>query len=124
MVGDSPAEDAGLQEDDIIYQIDGANISGTGDLYRAVRSHKPGDRISVAYIRNGKHDKVEIELGESKNDYFLGSLDAANILPKLKVNNKIKLPDSGNLQKQMDSLKDELEKLRSEFEHLKDGLKE
>ena len=123
VVDDSPADDADLREDDIIIKIDGKEIAGTGDLYSTVRSHKPGDKVSITYIRAGKTGTVDVELGESKRDYFLGSLDSDKILPKLKINNKLDLPHIENLEEELQSLKDELEKLRYQLDGLKDDLK-
>ena len=123
VVDDSPAEGAGLREDDIITEIDGKPIEGTSELYRKIRSHEPGDEITVTYIRRGEKRKVEVELGESQHDYFLGSLDSDKILPKLKVNNKLLLQDSENLKDELERLKDEFEKLRIELDELKKDLK-
>ena len=120
----SPADEAGLREDDIITEIDGKKIDGTGDLYRIVRSHKPGDRITITYLRDGDRGTVVADLGESERDYFLGSMDYSKILPKLKVNNKLKIPNNVDLEEELEQLKNELNQLRSEFEDLKAGPKE
>jgi serine protease Do/serine protease DegQ len=123
VVDDSPAEVAGLRKDDIITEVDGKPIEGTSDLYRKIRSHEPGDEVTVAYIRRGEKRKVEVELGESQHDYFLGSLDSDKILPKLKVNNKLLLQDSEDLQDELERLKDEFDKLRIELDELRKDLK-
>ncbi|UCC78481.1 MAG: PDZ domain-containing protein, partial [Candidatus Zixiibacteriota bacterium] len=124
IVDDSPAEEAGLREDDIITKIDGDRIESTGDLYRKVRSHKPGDKVTITYIRDGKTEMVDVELGESKRDYFLGSLDSDKVLPKLKVNKMLDLSDREEFEEEMQVLKDELKKLQHELDQLKDELKE
>jgi S1-C subfamily serine protease len=123
VVDDSPAEVAGLRKDDIITEVDGKPIEGTSDLYHKIRSHEPGDEITVTYIRRGEKRKVEVELGESQHDYFLGSLDSDKILPKLKVNNKLLLQDSEDLQDELERLKDEFDKLRIELDELRKDLK-
>jgi S1-C subfamily serine protease len=123
VVDDSPAEEAGLREDDIITEINDKKIDETSDLYYEVRSRKPGDKITIAYIRDNEKSKVDVELAESRQDYFLGSLDLQNFMPKLKVNNKLDLPLTDGLEEQMKLLEDELDKLRLEFEELKTDLK-
>jgi len=124
VVDDSPAERAGLREKDIITEIDGEKIGKTSDLFQKIRSHKPGDVVSIAFLREGKYGKADVELGESDNDYFLGSLDSDAILPKLMVNNKLSLPDKEDLRRQFENLQDEFKKLRKDLDELKDDLKD
>lgn len=124
VVDDSPADRAGLREKDIITEIDGTKIEKTSDLFQKIRSHKPGDEVSIAYLRDGKHGKADVELGESDNDYFLGSLDSDAIFPKLKVGNKLSIPDKEDLKKQFENLQDEFKKLRKDLDELKDDLKD
>jgi len=124
VVEDSPADKAGLRENDIITEIDGEEISGTSELYRKIRAHKPGDKISIAYLRNGEREKADVELGESDRDYFLGSLDSDMFLPKLKVGKNFVLPDEEDLKKQFEDLQDEFMKLRDEMQDLRDKLQE
>jgi S1-C subfamily serine protease len=128
VVDDSPADKAGLREEDIITDIDGDKIEGTGELYHNIRTHKPGDKITIAYIREGKREKVDVELAESERDYFLGSLDSREFLPKLKVDNKLFLKDAENLtedlEKQLKDLRDEFRKLQDEMQDLRDELRD
>ena len=120
----SPADRAGLREKDIITEIDGTKIEKTSDLFQKIRSHKPGDEVSIAYLRDGKYGKADVELGESENAYFLGSLDSDAIFPKLKVGNKLSIPDKEDLKKQFENLQDEFKKLRKDLDELKDDLKD
>lgn len=61
---DGGAEKAGLKKGDIITKIDDKKIESADDLTKAIRSHKPGDKVSVSYIRDGKDQKVTAELGK------------------------------------------------------------
>src|SRR5688572_17947844 len=63
---DGGAEKAGLKKGDIITKIDDKKIESADDLTKAIRSHKPGDKVSVSYIRDGKDQKVTAELGKWK----------------------------------------------------------
>jgi len=47
----TPAARAGLQPADIITSIDGTAIPTTGELFRVLRGHKPGDVISISVVR-------------------------------------------------------------------------
>jgi len=44
---DSPAEEAGLQEGDVIIAIDGQELSPEHNLAEVVASHKPGDKVTL-----------------------------------------------------------------------------
>jgi len=44
---DSPAEEAGLQEGDVIVAIDGQELSPEHSLAEVVASHKPGDKVTL-----------------------------------------------------------------------------
>ncbi|MFT3678524.1 MAG: PDZ domain-containing protein [Chitinophagaceae bacterium] len=59
---ESAAEKAGLKKGDIITSIDGKKIEDPDDLTKAIRDHKPGDKVSVGYIRDKKEQKVTAEL--------------------------------------------------------------
>lgn len=63
---ESSAEKAGLQKGDVITRIGDKTIEDADDVSVAVRSHKPGDKVTVNYVRNGKNDKVTAELGRWK----------------------------------------------------------
>ncbi len=51
--GGSAAE-AKLKAKDIITKINGINIASTSELQEQVGTHRPGDRITVTYFRDGK----------------------------------------------------------------------
>lgn len=59
---ESAAEKAGLKKGDIITSIDSKKIEDPDDLTKAIRDHKPGDKVSVGYIRDKKEQKVTAEL--------------------------------------------------------------
>jgi serine protease Do len=63
---ESAAEKAGLKRGDIITKIDNRKIEATDDVTDAVRSHKPGDKISITYLRDDKEQKTTAELGRWK----------------------------------------------------------
>ncbi|WP_251197342.1 S1C family serine protease [Anaerotardibacter muris] len=63
ITANGPAAKAGLQEGDVIVKVDGETITGASDLVLAVRSHNPGDKVSVTYIRDGKEATAEVTLG-------------------------------------------------------------
>ncbi len=63
---ESGADKAGLKKGDILTKIDNKEIESTDDVTEIIRSHKPGDKVSVNIIRDGKEQKLTAELGKWK----------------------------------------------------------
>jgi S1-C subfamily serine protease len=61
---ESPADAAGLQEGDLLLEIDGREIVDREMLYREIRMHTPGDEVELRIERRDKEQTVEVELGE------------------------------------------------------------
>ena len=57
---ESPADKAGLKEDDIITSIDGKNITSVDDLKAAVKDGKEGDTYKVTYLRGSESKTVDV----------------------------------------------------------------
>lgn len=57
-----PAAAAGLAENDVITRADTTIVSSREDLTRAVQAKKPGDKISLDFIHEGKPDRRDIVL--------------------------------------------------------------
>ncbi len=73
----SAAEKAGLKKGDVITKIDSRKIDATDDVTDAVRAHKPGEKVSITYLRDGKEQKAATELGRWKG-MSVQSYSAAN----------------------------------------------
>ncbi|MGZ3950882.1 MAG: PDZ domain-containing protein [Flavisolibacter sp.] len=63
---ESAAEKAGLKKGDIITKIGDRKIESTDDVTEAVRSHKPGEKVSITYVRDGKTQTTNAELTKWK----------------------------------------------------------
>jgi serine protease Do len=63
---ESPAAKAGLEENDVITQVDKDPIKSHTDLYAAIGKYKVGDKITIEYLRDGKKNKKEIVLAKNK----------------------------------------------------------
>jgi putative serine protease PepD len=59
-----PADDAGLQADDIVTDIDGQRIDDATDLSTYVNSKAPGDKITMTVQRNGQTEKIDVLLAD------------------------------------------------------------
>jgi putative serine protease PepD len=63
-----PAADAGLEQGDVITKVDDTEITSGSDLTSAVRSHQPGDKVTITYTRDGDEKTTEVTLGELPTD--------------------------------------------------------
>jgi len=80
VVKDSPADKAGLRGSDTTMKIEGQEVSIGGDVIVAindtpvqgmddlitylVRKTRPGQKVELTIIREGREQRIEVELGE------------------------------------------------------------
>ncbi len=64
----SPAETAGIQQGDMITQIDGVPLDATHSYLNTLFTYKAGDQVTVNLTRNGKDVQVQVTLGESPHN--------------------------------------------------------
>jgi serine protease Do len=60
----TPADDAGLQVDDIIVGLANEEINDSGDLLEALRIHKAGEEVTISYYRGQTQAETQLTLGE------------------------------------------------------------
>jgi putative serine protease PepD len=63
VVAGTPAAKAGLKVGDVIVRLGDTTITSPDDLSRIIDGKKPGDSLSVTYVRSGKQHTVTLELG-------------------------------------------------------------
>ncbi|MFI5131022.1 MAG: PDZ domain-containing protein [Chitinophagales bacterium] len=63
---ESAAAKAGLKQGDIITKVDDKKIEDPDALTEAIRSHKPGDKVTITILRDDKEQKVTAVLGKWK----------------------------------------------------------
>ena len=54
---------AGLEKGDVITKVDGQAIDGSESLVATVRGHRPGDKVTITYVRDGKTETASADLG-------------------------------------------------------------
>jgi serine protease Do len=59
---ESPAEKAGLLENDIITKLNNQKVEDPESLYKAVTANKPNDEVKITYLRNGKEKTTKATL--------------------------------------------------------------
>jgi putative serine protease PepD len=63
-----PAAQAGLQAGDLITKVGDNDVRNAADLTAAIRTLKPGDKVTVSYTRDGEQKTAEVTLGELPTD--------------------------------------------------------
>ncbi|MFI5132914.1 MAG: PDZ domain-containing protein [Chitinophagales bacterium] len=82
---ESAAEKAGLKEKDVITKIDDQKVEDPDGLSEAIGKHKPGEKVTVTYLRDKKEQKATAELTKWKGvNVFSTSPD---------FNYKMEMPD-------------------------------
>jgi len=61
----SPAAQSGLRPGDVVIQADGKNMTSASDLEQTIRSHKPGDKLTLTINRNGQQQTITATLGQA-----------------------------------------------------------
>ena len=62
---DAPAEEAGVQEKDIIVAANGEDVMDSDDLVKVIRSCKPGDEVDLTVYRQGKTVELTVTVSET-----------------------------------------------------------
>ena len=62
----SPADKAGIVENDIITKINGEEINENNSLSKILQNYNVGDEIELTYLRQGDEKKVKVKLTEAK----------------------------------------------------------
>jgi putative serine protease PepD len=62
VVDGTPAARAGLRRGDVIAAVDGTHIASADRLRSVVNGKRPGDRISITYVRGGTRHTLEVKL--------------------------------------------------------------
>jgi S1-C subfamily serine protease len=74
IVNGSPAEEAGLQADDVITHVDGLALQDPFAFGSKIRTYRAGDKVEFTYRRGKDVDKVKVKLAarpqEQSSDRF------------------------------------------------------
>ncbi|MGD9961057.1 S1C family serine protease [Nocardioides sp.] len=62
VMSNTPADDAGLEKGDLVTAVDGQSITDGASLIVQIRTHRPGDTITLTVDRDGDTRDVEVTL--------------------------------------------------------------
>ena len=62
VVDDGAAAEAGLEKGDVITHIDGQKVSKFGELTNIIAQKRPGDKITISYLRDKKKKEATLTL--------------------------------------------------------------
>ncbi|PSL03665.1 putative serine protease PepD [Haloactinopolyspora alba] len=59
----SGGDEAGLQEGDIVTAVDDRPVNSATSLIAAIRTYRPGDEVTLTYLRDGEEQTAQVTLG-------------------------------------------------------------
>jgi len=82
VVPGSPAEEAGLQEGDLIQQVDGQPVDDKHSLPDLITAHHAGDTIELLVLRGQRELRVQVELGSRPSGFIQEGLTPGEDFPR------------------------------------------
>jgi putative serine protease PepD len=62
VIEDTPAEDAGLEEGDLVVALEGEKVTDGIALIVSIRSHQPGETLTFTVVRDGDEKDIDVTL--------------------------------------------------------------
>ena len=62
----SPAEKAGIRKGDVITKVNENKIESPEGLFETIHNYKPGEKVKIVFIRDGKEQSVMATLEKSE----------------------------------------------------------
>ncbi len=72
---DGAAKSAGIQKGDFITKLNDIEVSSGSELQEQIARYKPGDKIAVTYVRNGKENTASLTLKNKSGNYEVVKTD-------------------------------------------------
>lgn len=77
---DSPADEYGLMEDDVIQRVNDIKIRRPSTLTRIIRKLEPGEKVKIVVIRDGREKTIAVEIGRLKSSKSYAFSVGPNVL--------------------------------------------
>jgi serine protease Do len=89
----SAAEKAGLKKGDVITKIDNESVFSQEDVSKQILKHKPEDKVTITYKRDGKEQKTTATLGKRSgafafngDNFTMPAMPAMPVMPNMDFN--------------------------------------
>ncbi len=92
----SAADTAGLQQGDIITAVDDTKVADATDLVAACRGHQVGDNVTIAFVRDGQTQTVDVTLGSDEQALGGLSTEESTAAPEQDMDNPHGWMDDSN----------------------------
>ena len=63
-----PADRAGLEDGDVVVEVDGLRVTTADELVIAIRKRVPGTHVTLVYLRDGDRHSTVVTLGSARSD--------------------------------------------------------
>jgi membrane-associated protease RseP (regulator of RpoE activity) len=83
VIDDSPAEEAGIKEEDIIIEVDGTRITDADDLRSAIRTLKPETKVNLVVMRKDERKTFTATIAKQPHSGSYSYSFAAPALPHI-----------------------------------------
>jgi serine protease Do len=93
VIGDSPAEKAGIKDNDVILELDGASLRSAKQLLHSVAALRPGRQVEVVVFRDGERKTLTVTLGKRPWMPDSASGNDTNVFEKLGLDVQDLSPD-------------------------------
>jgi serine protease Do len=77
----SPSEKAGVKNGDVVTAVNGKKIADARELQLMIGSLKPGAKVELTVLRDGKEQATSVELGERQDPRGIAKAEPANTDP-------------------------------------------
>lgn len=78
VVEKSPADDAGLWEDDVILTFNGKSVEFSEEFSRTVSKTERGTKVKLLIMRDGKEKQIEVTIGKKRRRHSFAWSDDNN----------------------------------------------
>ncbi len=86
---DSPADEAGIKEGDVIIEFNGKKVVDNSDLIDEVRKTKPGTEVTIGVLRDGEKRALKATIAKAREprvySFSTPSLPRAPIAPHISI---------------------------------------